>query len=221
MSDLPRKPWLYLITDRRACEPRELLDLIEESARAGIDLIQIREKDLSARSLARLVERAVQIVKPYGTRVLVNDRFDIALACGAQGVHLTARSLPPGSVRERVGDRLIIGVSTHSAAEVGQAAEGGADFVVCGPVFDTPSKRPYGQPLGLDAFAAIVKEATIPVVGLGGIDAANYRSVLDCDASGIAAIRLFIESPSLQAIVRQVKEHGPRIDANEREGRNS
>lgn len=205
MNDPPKEPWLYLITDRKACEPRDLMDLIEEAAQAGVDLIQIREKDLPARAVCQWVERAVEVVKPYGTRILVNDRFDIALACGAQGVHLTTQSLPPEVVRRHVGTRLIIGVSTHSLEEVKRAEQEDADFVVCGPVFDTPSKRAYGPPLGLETFADIVKQARIPVLGIGGIDLTNSLQVLACGASGIAAIRLFIEFPSIKDLVRQIK----------------
>jgi thiamine-phosphate pyrophosphorylase len=206
----PEKPWLYLVTDRKACEPRDLIDLIEEAAQAGVHLIQIREPDLSARAVGQLVERAVDVVKPYGTRLLVNDRFDIALACGASGVHLTTQSLPPEVVRKHVGHRLIIGVSTHSLEEIRQAEAGSADFVVYGPVFDTPSKRIYGPPLGVDALSEIVRQARIPILGIGGIDLTNVQQVLACGAAGVAAIRLFIESPSISDVVRQVKGHHRR-----------
>jgi len=179
--------------------------LIQGAAEAGVDLIQIREKDLSARALSELVERAVEAVTASATHVLVNDRFDVALACGAHGVHLTTHSLPPAVVRREVGNRLLIGASAHSLEEVKRAEEGQADFVVCGPVFETPSKRPYGPPLGLDSFAHIVKQVSIPVLGIGGIDLTNFRRVLGAGASGIAAIRLFIEAPSIHDVVSCVK----------------
>jgi thiamine-phosphate pyrophosphorylase len=182
------------------------MDLIGQAAQAGVDLIQIREKDLPARVVGQLVERAVEVVKPYGTRILVNDRFDIALACGAQGVHLTTQSLPSEVVRAQVGDRLIIGASTHSLEEAKRAEKGEADFIVCGPIFDTPSKRAYGPPLGLETFINIVTQVQIPVLGIGGIDLSNFPPVVACGAAGIAAIRLFIQSPSLKDLVRQVKE---------------
>lgn len=206
MNPLPQKPWLYLITDRKACEPRDLIRLIEEAAQAGVDLIQIREKDLSARAVCQLVEHAVDVVKPYGTRLLVNDRFDIALGCGAHGVHLSTQSLPPEVVRKQVGQRLIIGASTHSLAEAKQAEAGGADFIVFGPVFDTPSKRVFGPPLGLEQLAHVVAQVRIPVLGIGGIDLSNFRQVMACGVAGLAAIRLFIQTPSLGDLVRRVKE---------------
>lgn len=205
MKTLPTKPWLYLVTDRKACEPRPLVELVQAAAAAGVDLVQVREKDLPARALGRLVERVVEAAAPYPMRVLVNDQFDVALACGAHGVHLTTQSLPPGVVRQQVGDRLLIGVSAHSLEEVRRAEDGGADFVVCGPVFATPSKIPYGPPLGVNALAAIIAQVSIPVLGIGGIDATTFRYVLDAGAAGLAAIRWFIEAPSIQQIVSAVK----------------
>lgn len=182
-----------------------MMVLIARAAAAGVDLVQIREKDLPARAVCHLVERAVAAVKGHSTRVLVNDRFDIALACGAHGVHLTTQSLPTRVVRAQVGDRLMIGVSTHSLEEVKRAEREGADFVVCGPVFETPSKRPYGPPLGLAAFAEIVRQTRLPVLGIGGINLTNFRRVLACGARGIAAIRLFMEATSVEDVVRQLK----------------
>lgn len=205
MNNRAREPWLYLITDRKACEPGDVVTLIAQAAAAGVDLVQIREKDLSARALCQLVERAVAAVEAYATRVLVNDRFDVALACGAHGVHLTTQSLPTRVVRAQVGDRLMIGVSTHSLEEVRRAEREGADFVVCGPVFETPSKQPYGPPLGLAAFAEIVRQTRLPVLGIGGIDLTNFRRVLACGARGIAAIRLFMKAPSVEDVVGQLK----------------
>lgn len=188
------------------------MSLVQEAARAGVDLIQIREKDLPARELCHLVERVVVATVGSSTQVLVNDRFDIALACGAHGVHLTTQSLPPEVVRKHVGASFLIGVSTHSLEEVNRAQAGGADFVVLGPVFDTPSKRHYGPPLGLKPFAEIIQQTQIPVFGIGGIDLRNFSDVLACGAAGIAAIRLFIQNP-IEEVVRCVTQHGPGKEA--------
>jgi thiamine-phosphate pyrophosphorylase len=201
------KPLLYLITDRKASEPNALLELIERAARASVDLIQIREKDLPARTLGQLVEQAVERTRTSGVRILVNDRFDVALSYGAHGVHLTTESLPTGVVRKTVGDQFLIGVSTHSTAEAERAEAEGADFIVLGPVFETPSKMQYGPPLGLSAFAEIARTIKIPVIGIGGINQHNFRQVLDASASGIAAIRLFAEADSIEDLVTSVKNY--------------
>lgn len=200
-----KKPWLYLISDRKAIEPRDLISFVQKAAQAGVDLIQIREKDLPARHLCHLVKQTVAVTACSGARVLVNDRFDVALACGAHGVHLTTQSLPPQVVRRHVGESFLIGVSAHSLEEVNRAQQGGADFVVLGPVFDTPSKRHYGPPLGLKQFAEIIRRTHIPILGIGGIELSNFPDVLACGASGIAAIRLFIQNP-IEDVVRCISQ---------------
>ena len=133
----------------------------------------------------------------------MNDRFDIAVAAGAAGVHLPADSLPVIVVRENVGPDMIIGVSTHGSEEVVAAAEQGADFAVFGPVFDTPGKGPAK---GLGALAAVCREAGgFPVLGLGGVDHGNFRSVIDAGAAGFAAIRSLNDPDSLSEIMELLK----------------
>jgi len=206
-------PTLYLVTDRQALYVNNdandriaaLLDLLTEAAKAGIDLIQIREKDLSGRQLFSLVESVVNAVRPLGARVFVNDRVDVALACGADGVHLAGNSIPVEVVRRLVGPKMLLGVSTHSSQEVDTAERGGADFVVLGPVFETPSKIKYGAPLGLTALAEVADRTKLPVIAIGGITEENYHSVLKHGASGIAAIKMFAESDSLVELVSRLK----------------
>lgn len=169
-----------------------LLAWIEAAAAAEIPLVQIREKSLSARVLYDLTTSASAIVNGSTTRLLVNDRFDIARAAGANGVHLTSRSLPANVIRRFCGEDFLIGVSTHSTEEALQARADGADFIVFGPVFETESKRAYGPPQGLDK----LREVTIalpgfPVLAIGGINLQNAEECLHAGASGIAAISLF------------------------------
>jgi thiamine-phosphate pyrophosphorylase len=199
------QPWLYLITDRTACDRQDVLTLVEMAARAGVDLIQIREKDLPVKAVCHLVERAATRTASSKVRILVNDRLDVALSCGVHGVHLTTQSLPTAVARKIVGSDFLIGVSTHSMAQAKQAETEGADFIVLGPVFETPSKASFGPPLGLAAFADIVRSVTIPVLALGGINLQNFHQVLDQGASGIAAIRLFAGASALEEVVTQMK----------------
>jgi len=205
MKTLGSAPLLYLITDRNLCTSRSLLDLIAEAARAGVDLIQIREKDLPTRELCALVEEAAARTAGTPARLLVNDRVDVALTCGAQGVHLTTRSLPVAVARALVGPDFLIGASTHSLEEARQAEAEGADFLVLGPVFETPSKTPYGPPLGLQAFARIVATLRLPVLAIGGITPENAPQVLAHRAAGVAAIRMFAEAQQLAPLVARLK----------------
>jgi thiamine-phosphate pyrophosphorylase len=202
---------LNLITDRRALRrspdwPDYLpqLECAREAAAGGIDIVQVREPDLTARQLEEFVRAVLEATRPYPTRVLVNDRLDVALATGADGVHLKASSIPAGDARGISSARLEIGVSTHSLAEAQSAADQGANFIIAGPVFETPSKQIYGPPLGLDRFEQICRKVPIPVLAIGGITLDNYRGAVDRGAAGIAAIRLF--QRDLTATLRYLAE---------------
>jgi thiamine-phosphate pyrophosphorylase len=200
------KPLLYLISNRKQFpSPHHQLDAFAAAAQAGCQLIQIREKDLSARELCEFVRPAIAIAKPYGARVLVNDRVDVALASGADGVHLRVNSLPAAEVRRIVSRRdFLIGVSTHSLTEAHAAQVGSADFIVCGPVFSTPSKAEFGAPLGMDRFAEICRAIQLPVLALGGITMNNFDEPLARGAAGIAAISLFKNLTSLGSNIKIV-----------------
>ena len=156
--------------------------------------------------LYELTVRAAAITRGSPTRLLVNDRADIAQAAGADGVHLTAHSLEAALVRSAFGKRLLIGVSTHSLAEARAAREGGADFVVFGPVFETASKRIYGEPVGLGKLEEVAREmASLPVIALGGVTLNNALDCIRAGAIGIAAIRLFSDSEGLDKVVEAVR----------------
>jgi len=174
---------------------------------AGINLIQLREKNLTARVLYELTLRAVALTRGSSTRLLVNDRADIARAAGADGVHLTASSLGTAIVRRTFGADFLIGVSTHSLAEAQTAQAEGADFAVFGPVFETAAKRIYGEPVGLKKLAAVTSRlAPFPIFALGGVTMSNGMECVRAGAQGIAGIRLFSQVGDLPRIVELVKE---------------
>lgn len=216
-----QQPLIYLITNRQAFRRKHnspalsaweaQLVAIQLAAQAGCQFIQIREKDLPARPLTEFVRAAMRLANPYGAKVLVNDRLDVAWAAGADGVHLRVNSLPVALVREQTQrsrlPNFLIGVSTHSLAEATIAAQAGADFIVCGPVYDTPSKREFGPPLGLDRFAEICQSVRIPVFALGGINLANFAEPLARGAAGIAAIGLFAELEQISSTVQTILNH--------------
>lgn len=185
-------------------ELTSLIDFIERAAAAGVDLIQIRERDLSALELSGLTAACQSAARKHGAAVLVNDRADIAASHEA-GVHLTTRSLAPDVVREAFGSEMLIGVSTHAIEEVEAAEEGGADFVVFGPVFETASKKEYGDPVGLEALRRAAGRSKLPVLALGGLKLPNYRLALDAGAAGVAGISMFTEAKDLRALVATIK----------------
>ncbi|HEU4797252.1 MAG TPA: thiamine phosphate synthase [Pyrinomonadaceae bacterium] len=195
-----QRPILYAITSGATTskttpddeEFKRILNLVQAAVAAQVPLVQIREKMVSTRVLYELVVRAVIMTRDSSTRVLVNDRFDVARAAGADGVHLTTTSLPPTVVRDVCGAEFLIGASTHSLDEARAARAGGADFVVFGPVFETESKRAYGPPQGLEKLRQVTQELQgYPVLAIGGITLDNAGSCYAAGASGIAGIRLF------------------------------
>jgi thiamine-phosphate pyrophosphorylase len=214
---------LCYVTDRRslsgvaAPELRAaLLQKIEAGATAGIDCIQIREKDLSGKECAALTREALQrVAKVAGAekppRIIVNDRLDVALAERAGGVHLGENSLPAQDARRLVNAHgevkdFLIGVSCHSLDAARLAAEGGADYVFFGPVFATPSKSVYGAPQGLERLAEICRAVSISVFAIGGVTLENASSCFAAGASGIAAIRLFQDAEDIAALVQALRK---------------
>ena len=185
---------LYVVTDRQLTGGQPLRLVVEAALRGGVRAFQLREKDLPPRELYPLALEMRSLTRTYGARLLINDRVDVALAVEADGVHLTTTSLPVRVARQILGPGRLIGVSTHSLAEVQAAAAEGADFLVFGPVFFTPSKAPYGEPVGLDALRAARAAVTLPILAIGGVKKANLDQVLAAGADGIAVISAVISA---------------------------
>jgi thiamine-phosphate pyrophosphorylase len=182
-------PRLCLVTDRHATAGRDLVDVVERALHAGLPAVQLRDKDLDGRTLFALAERLRAATVRTGALLFVNDRVDVAAAVGADGVQLGHASLPVEVARRLLPRGRLIGQSTHALEE---ARVSGADFVVFGPVFDTPSKRVHGAPQGIAALGRVVAAVHVPVLAIGGIDATNVASVRAAGAHGIAVIRAIL-----------------------------
>lgn len=179
---------LYLVTDRNQTGARPLPDVIEECLGAGVRAVQLREKDLGAEELLALAQPLRELTRRFGSRLFINDRADVALAVEADGIQRGHTSLPIPFMRIVVGSRLLIGASVHSVEEARTAEHDGADFLVFGPVYDTPSKRQYGPPQGVEAVARIVRHVSIPVLGIGGITPERVAALKAAGAHGVAVI---------------------------------
>jgi thiamine-phosphate pyrophosphorylase len=196
---------LYVVTDRHETAGRDLAEIVAAAAQGGAGAFQLREKDLSARDLYALGERLQAALAPYGVPLLINDRLDVALALDAAGVHLAGHSLPTAVARRVLGAGKLLGVSTHSIEEARCAAEEGADFIVFGPVFTTPSKVAYGPPQGLRHLSTVVRAVRIPVIAIGGIDHTNLPQVVQAGAYGVAMIRAVLAAPDPYRATQQLR----------------
>lgn len=213
-------PILCYVTDRNSLPSQgsdptsALLEKIYTAIEVGVDWIQIREKDLPPDRLLALAQQAVSAARERKTRIIVNDRLDVALTAQAAGVHLGRASLPLREAIRRghedhAPQEFWVGVSCHLLEEVREAADAGASYIIFGPVFDTPSKRAYGPPAGVAQLAAVCAAVNLPVLAIGGVDLLNARECLQAGAAGIAAIRMFQDPNSpeeLETTIRSLRK---------------
>jgi thiamine-phosphate pyrophosphorylase len=191
---------LYLITDGKLFRDKlSLYTAMEEALKGGIKAVQLREKDLSIRELLAMAYKMREITARYGAKLFINDRVDVALAVGADGVHLGTESMPVRAVRKILGGSMMIGASTHSPAEAAIAADEGANFVTLGPVYETPSKMRYGAPLGCGVIQEAAKRLSVPVFAIGGIKAERVHEVRETGAYGIALISAILTARDIQS----------------------
>jgi thiamine-phosphate pyrophosphorylase len=196
---------LYLITDRKlVTRHASLVTGVRNALKGGVKAVQLREKDLDTRPLLALAYKMRKLTEEHKAKLFINDRFDIALAVGADGVHMTQTSIPVSRVRETVGKRLLIGASIHSLKEAKEAERGGADFITFGPVFKTPSKLKYGKPLGIDALKQAGRKINIPVFAIGGINTNRIKNIKESGVHGIAMIRNILASDNIKGISQEL-----------------
>lgn len=200
-------PQSYYITDRLT-SIKPILEQIQIAIEAGVDYVQIREKDLSSRELFDLSVFSQALAQKHDTRILINDRLDIALAAGLNGIHLGQESIAPAIVRARVtSEDFLIGVSIHSLEELQNAIGQGVSYFTFGPVFFTPSKAKYGPPVGTEKLREACNLSEAPVFALGGINRQNFSECLRMGAAGIAGITLFQNNREpVTAMVREIRK---------------
>ena len=194
---------LCLVTDRRLRPP---VEQAREAADAGIDLIHVRERDLDAAELSALVMRILDATRGSGTRVVVNDRVDVAIVCGAAGVHLRGDSIPAARVRTMTGPGFLIGCSVRGPVDALRVA-GDADYLVAGTVFPTTSKSGMRDHLCLAGLSSIVATVPVPVLAIGGMSTARAGEIAAAGAAGLAVIGLFADPHRpIKDVVRQLRD---------------
>jgi len=197
---------LLLITDNSGRTPESLHSIIEEACSAGIRAVQLREKSRDARVVHDLTLSLREVVHAAGGKLLVNDRVDIALATGADGVHCPESGFPAALARQLIDKTGLIGVSVHSLAEARDAESGGADYLLFGPVFATPSKAAFGKPQGLELLGEVCSAVAVPVFAVGGITPLNAPDCIGSGAAGVAVISSIMQSDGVRETVSRYEE---------------
>lgn len=200
----PRDWRVYLVTDSNETGGRPLVDVLAQALAGGIGAVQVRERGLPAGELLALALQLRELTLRYDAALLINDRIDVALACGADGVHLPASSFSIADARALMGANRLVGVSAHSVADVIAANAAGADFLVFGPVYETPSKRSYGPPAGLANLREAARASELPVLAIGGITPSRVSEVLQAGAAGVALIRAILGAADPEVAARQL-----------------
>jgi thiamine-phosphate pyrophosphorylase len=195
---------LYLITDRlNLPDGKNLLDQVEAALRGGVKAVQLREKDLLFHDLLPMAQQLRTLTRQYGAKLLINGNFDIALSVDADGAHLPSDNPPIELARNILGDEALIGVSTHSLAEVQTAEAAGADFVTFGPVYPTPSKAQYGAPVGFEKLREVCEVASIPVFALGGVTSEKVTALRGTGCSCFACIGAILNSDDPATVAKK------------------
>ena len=195
---------LYLVTDRSQTRERDLLWVLEQALDGGVEAVQLREKDLGGRELFSLAESIKKLCEHYQASLFINDRIDIALGVDADGVQLGSNSFPIQAVRGLLGENKLIGASTHSTKEAEEAELAGADFILFGPVYFTPSKAAYGKPQGLGLLKKVVEKTSLPVYAIGGARLENISDLKKTGARGVALISAVLNATDPRTAAQEI-----------------
>jgi thiamine-phosphate pyrophosphorylase len=198
-------PRLYLVTDRDLSRGRGTLEVVQAAVRGGVTLVQLRDKRADAGELADQARQLLAWLRPRGVPLIVNDRLDVALDAGADGVHLGQDDAPLAEARTRLGAGALIGVSVADEAQARQAAGGGADYLGVSPVWTTPTKPELQQAVELSGLRAIRRAVDLPLVGIGGINAGNAARVIRAGADGVAVVSALTMAEDVEAAARALR----------------
>ena len=197
---------LYLVTDRTLSLGRSTVEVVRAAIRGGVSCVQLREKGCSTREFMDEARLLKALLAGTGVPLFINDRLDVALAVGADGVHLGQNDLAIADARRLVGNRMIIGISAESVADAIRAEAEGADYIGASPVFTTPTKTDTAPPLGLDGLRAIRRAVQLPLVAIGGIDADNAAQVLRAGADGLAVVSAIVSAPCPRTAAAAIRQ---------------
>ena len=195
---------LFLVTDRHQTKGRPLVPLLQRVLTAATPAIQIRERDLSARELVTLALELQAVMASRRSQVLINDRIDVALALEGVGVHLRSNSLPVSVARQVLGTQRLLGISVHAVEEAVQVESQGADYIVLGPIYETPSKQMFGPPLGIHTLERACRLVRLPIIGIGGVTAARAREMRRAGAFGVAVITAVLGAADVESATREL-----------------
>ena len=200
---------LLVVTDRHQTNGRPLVPLLQRVLTAAVPTIQLRERDLSARELVRLAREVQAVTVSRRSQLLINDRIDVALALEGVGVHLRSNSLPVTVARRLLGAQRLLGVSVHAVEEVMEAEAQGADYIVLGPIYETPSKHMFGPPLGIHTLEKACRLVRIPIIGIGGVTAARAHEMRRAGAFGVAVITAILGAADVESATRELLDAVP------------
>ena len=195
---------LLVVTDRHQTNGRPLVPLLQRVLTAAAPVIQLRERDLSARELMTLAREVQAVTASRRAQLLINDRIDVALALEGVGVHLRSNSLPVSVARQLLGSQRLLGVSVHAVEEVVSAQSQGADYIVLGPIYETPSKQMFGPPLGIHTLEKACRLVRIPIIGIGGVTAARAGEMRRAGAFGVAVITAVLGAADVESATREL-----------------
>jgi thiamine-phosphate pyrophosphorylase len=195
---------LLVVTDRHQTNGRPLVPLLQGVLTAGVSAIQLRERDLSARELVTLAREVQAVTASRRSQLLINDRIDVALALEGVGVHLRSNSLPVSVARQLLGAQRLLGISVHAVEEVLSAQSQGADYIVLGPIYETPSKQMFGPPLGIHTLEKACRLVRIPIIGIGGVTTARAREMRRAGAFGVAVITAVLGAADVESATREL-----------------